>query len=101
VIAPSSAGPNFTVVATKRYRRDLRRLRKSGADLHKLEAVVQALASGRRLSPQHQDHALTGNFAEFRECHVAPDWLLIYERSEASLVLALIRTGSHSQLRLE
>lgn len=52
----------------------------------------------RALASNHQDHALTGNLADHRECHITPDWLLIYKRNDSALLLVLMRTGSHSQL---
>ena len=76
----------------------MKRLKKRGYDLSSLTKVIQILADGKSLPPQNRDHALSGNYAGFRECHIAPDWLLIYEISEDTLFLYLTRTGSHSDL---
>ncbi|WP_276950947.1 type II toxin-antitoxin system YafQ family toxin [Enterocloster lavalensis] len=63
-----------------------------------LDAVVELLANGEPLSEKYRDHALSGNFAGCRECHITPDWLLVYELSNAELLLYLTRTGTHSDL---
>ena len=78
------------------FRRDVRRLGGRGADLAKLEKVVSLLAAKRPLEPRHRDHFLSGNWKNFRDCHVAPDWVLIYRVEGNELQLA--RTGSHADL---
>jgi mRNA interferase YafQ len=84
---------NFTTT----FRRDYKRLSKSSqADLSLLEEVVARLANDFPLETRHRDHALTGNWAGYRECHVKPDWLLIYKLSPGQLFLA--RSGSHAEL---
>lgn len=60
--------------------------------------MVERLANGETLEPKYRDHDLTGNYKGCRECHIAPDWLLVYEVVEDVLVLMLYRTGSHSEL---
>jgi len=64
----------------------------------KLERVIDALATGKRLEPKYHDHKLKGKLADIRECHIEPDWLLLYLHDHRQLVLLLIRTGTHSQL---
>ena len=86
------------VVASNRFKKDLKAAAKRGLDLEKLNAVVNTLASGKPLPPQNRDHELTGNYRSFRECHVAPDWLLIYRIEKDDLLLFLFRTGSHADL---
>ena len=81
---------------TTRFDRDLRRLRKRGAKIEKLRALVESLASGERLSRAARPHKLTGMERNPWEAHVGPDWLLIYEICEDHLILR--RTGTHSDL---
>lgn len=79
-----------------RFRRDIRRLRKQGTDLSKLETAVTLLVAQRALEATYRDHALTGNWRGYRECHLQPDWLLIYRVVDNELQLT--RTGSHAEL---
>ena len=83
---------------TAQYRRDIKKLQKQGADLSLLDEVVFTLLAEKPLSLKHKDHALTGNHAGLRECHIKPDWLLIYAIDKGRLVLTATRTGSHSEL---
>lgn len=69
-----------------------------GYDVRLLEAVIELLAEQKPLPEQYHDHNLTGNYAGCRECHITPDWLLIYEVKEKELLLYLTRTGTHSDL---
>jgi mRNA interferase YafQ len=78
------------------FRQDLKRLRKRGLDLSRLDATIGILVSGEPLPGTYQDHALVGAYAGARERHIRPDWLLVYERDERQLVV--YRTGSHSDL---
>lgn len=79
------------------FKRDIKRVARSGRhDLTELLKVVSALAQDIPLEPRHRDHTLTGNWRDHRECHIKPDWLLVY-RLEPS-VLTLVRTGTHSEL---
>lgn len=63
-----------------------------------MENVICMLAAGETLSAKYRDHALTGNYSSYRECHITPDWLLIYEIREKELLLILSRTGTRSDL---
>jgi len=81
---------------TSQFKKDVKRLEKRGKDLSKLKEALQALVSGVELAAPYRDHVLVGQYKGSRECHLEPDWLLIYERTETELVL--IRTGSHSDL---
>ncbi len=81
---------------TTHFKKDVRRQLKRGKDLRKLKDVIEELASGRALAPKHRDHALAGKWTGWRDCHLEPDWLLIYKVSTDELVLA--RTGTHSDL---
>jgi mRNA interferase YafQ len=78
------------------FRRDARRLGRRGADLTKLENVVALLAAKKPLEPRRRDHPLSGGWKGFRDCHVEPDWVLIYRVEGNELQLA--RTGSHADL---
>ena len=84
------------VSQTTQFSRDVRRMRKRGKDLGRLQEVVRLLAAGTLLPPKHMDHPLIGPWAPSRDCHVEPDWILIYTADDASLRLE--RTGTHSDL---
>ena len=83
---------------TKQYLKDLKLARRRGLDEEKLNDVILKLVSGEVLPVHNRDHALTGNYKGFRECHVSPDWLLIYSRDVSVKIVTLVRTGSHSDL---
>ena len=86
------------IILSNRFKRDLKMLKKRGLDLELLNAVVDTLAARQPLEEKHRDHALTGDYAGFRECHIQPDWLLIYRVDDEELFLLLSRTGTHSDL---
>ena len=88
----------YAVDTTSAFKRDYKRAIKRHLPIEKLKAIVEKLVNGESLSPTNRDHALTGNWANHRECHITPDWLLIYQIKEDVLVLELTRTGSHSDL---
>ncbi len=88
----------YEVKFSTRFKKDYKTVQKQGKNVDKLFAVVEKLANDVELPPQQRDHELSGNYAGFRECHIEPDWLLIYKKSNAELLLYLIRTGSHSDL---
>ena len=73
-------------------------MQKRGKDLTKLVTVLDLLASGVPLPPKYKDHQLTGNLHDFRECHIEPDWLLMYQIFDNELILSATATGSHSDL---
>ena len=80
------------------FKKDYKRIVKRGYDIALLENVIRMLADGETLPAKYRDHALTGNYSGFRECHITPDWLLIYEVRESELILVLSRIGTHSDL---
>lgn len=88
----------YRVKPTTKFQKDLKRIQKRSYDLTLLTSVIKKLGSGEDLSVKFRDHDLTGDYSKCRECHIAPDWLLIYERSDADALLYLIRTGTHSDL---
>jgi mRNA interferase YafQ len=81
---------------TGQFKRDTKRMQKRGKDFTRLRALVERLAQGEVLDPKSRDHPLPGGYSGSRECHIEPDWLLIYERTEPELIL--IRTGTHADL---
>lgn len=83
---------------TSAFKSDVKLIQKQHKDIELLKPVVNILLSGNTLDAKYKDHALTGNWKGFRECHIAPDWLLIYLKNDKELVLTLTRTGSHSNL---
>ena len=78
------------------FKRDIKRLKKRNKNFEKLKAIIQLLVEGEKLPPKARDHRLKGTLKDCRECHIEPDWLLIY-RIEGS-ELCLVRTGSHADL---
>lgn len=83
---------------TSQFKKDLKLAKKQNKDLDKLFEVIDILANGETLDAKYKDHSLTGNYRGTRECHVEPDWLLIYEIRGDVLVLMLYRLGSHPEL---
>lgn len=88
----------LTVSMTSKFRKDFKRLKRRNKDIPKLHRVVELLSKEQTLDESYRDHALTGNYAGFRELHIEPDWLLIYCIQDDVLMLSLIRTGTHSDL---
>ena len=88
----------YNVCHTSAFKRDYKLMMKRHLPIEKLQAIVEKLRNGEELPPANRDHALTGNWANHRECHIAPNWLLIYQIHEDILILELTRTGSHSDL---
>ena len=88
----------YTVKVTTQFKKDFKLAMKRGLKIELLEEVISTLAMGEMLPEKLKDHALTGNWVGHRECHVLPDWLLIYRIEEEVLVLTLTRTGTHSDL---
>lgn len=81
---------------TKQFRKDMKRQVKQGKDERKLIALVRTLLAGEALPPKYRDHPLKGAWRGRRDCHIEPDWILIYRRTDTELRLE--RTGSHSDL---
>lgn len=86
------------IVASNRFKKDLKQIIRRGYRIELLDEVVKKLAGKEPLDEKYRDHALTGDYSGFRECHVTPDWLLVYQIREKELVLFLSRTGTHSDL---
>ena len=88
----------YRVKFTSRFKKDRKRVKKRGYNLALLEEVVRKLAYGELLESKYCDHQLHGKMNDFRECHIAPDWLLVYRIDAGELVLWLMQTGSHSDI---
>lgn len=86
------------IVLSNRFKKDLRLAVRRGYNLELLESVVDTLAKQEPLAPKYKDYELVGDYVGCRECHITPDWLLIYEVIDQELVLYLTRTGTHSDL---
>ena len=86
----------LNVVFKSRFKKDLKKLRSWNRNEDELLAVIDVLAHEQPLGGKFRDHVLIGNYAGCRECHIRPDWLLIYQTTETDLLL--VRTGSHSEL---
>ena len=81
---------------TSHFKKDVKRLIKRGKNFDKFKIIIQKLVHGERIEPHYRDHQLTGEYKGFRECHVEPDWLLIYEITDKEVIQ--VRTGTHSDL---
>jgi len=86
----------LTIRQANRFKRDIKRLGKQGRDLSEIQTVIKTLAVENPLDSKYKDHKLTGGWKGYRECHVKPDWLLIYKIDKDEL--ELVRTGSHAEL---
>ena len=86
------------IVWTSKFKKDYKTMIKRNLDINLLDDVIRILVRSDALPPQYNDHSLSGDWKGFRECHIAPDWLLIYSIQDNNLVLVLSRTGTHSDL---
>lgn len=88
----------LNVVYTKQFRKEYRKMSKRGYVMSKLDEVVDKLKNEEQFEPKYCDYELGGNWSGYRECHIQPDWLLIYKVDNGELVLTFLRTGTHSDL---
>lgn len=88
----------YAVKPTTRFEKDVKLAAKRGYKIDLLTAVIKTLAAGETLAESYKDHPLKGKYSGCRECHITPDWLLIYEIANDELILYLTRTGTHSDL---
>lgn len=90
----------YEIQRTSQFKKDYKLAVKRGYDIEKLKKVIELLADGEILSAEYKDHELTNsrNYKNVRECHIQPDWLLVYRIEEDVLILTLFRTGTHSDL---
>lgn len=88
----------YEIKPSTKFQKDLKKIQKRGYNINLLKEVLEILSNGNGLPEKYKDHSLSGNFIGCRECHITPDWLLIYEISDETLILYLTRTGTHSDL---
>lgn len=88
----------YQIKPSGRFRKDVKLAQRRGYDINLLTEIIKRIANDIPLEKRHRDHLLSGNYAGCRECHITPDWLLIYEIIEEDLMLYLTRTGTHSDL---
>ena len=88
----------YEVKPSNQFKKDVKSAQKRGYNINLLTDVIKTLANGETLDAKYRDHQLSGNYGSFRECHIQPDWLLIYEIEDDKLILYLTRTGTHSDL---
>ena len=91
----------YEVKRTSQFKKDYRLAKKRGQNIQLLHEIILKLADGQTLPEKNRDHALSGDWNGFRECHITPDWLLIYKQENDILVLTLTRIGTHSDLALD
>jgi len=88
----------YNIKPTSKFQKDLKRIQKRGYNLSLLNEVISILAKDEQLPEKYLDHPLKGNYKDCRECHITPDWLLIYRKNEGTLFLYLTRTRIHADL---
>lgn len=88
----------YDIVWSSQFKKDYKRSIKRNLDINLLDDIIRKLSYGETLPEENRDHPLSGNWTGFRECHIQPDWLLIYRFDDDVLVLTLTRTGTHSDL---
>lgn len=88
----------LTIRYEKSFKKDYRRIKRRGYDPSLMEKVIELLVREKPLPEKYKDHWLTGDYVGFRECHITPDWLLVYQIKDDELILVLSRTGTHSDL---
>ena len=88
----------YTVQFTAKFKKNYKKMQKRGLKKEDLEKVVTKLQNGEKLEAKYRDHILKGNYNGYHECHIQPDWLLIYAIKEDILILTLVDTGTHSDL---
>ena len=86
------------LVPTSQFKRDYKRMKKRGLNMAELQIVLDKLCTEKPLEERHRDHALVSRYIGFRECHIRPDWLLVYAMDKDKLILVASRTGTHSDL---
>ena len=88
----------YEIQRTSKLKKDYKLAVKRGLNISKLKYVISMLAEGEELPEEYSDHCLKGNYSGYKECHIQPDWLLVYKIEEDLLILSLYRTGTHSDL---
>lgn len=90
--------PRYELDRTAIFKKDLKKAKKRGLNIDLMDEIVEKLLNGEPLPEKNKDHALTGNWIGHRECHIQPDWILVYRIINQTLVLSLVRTGTHSDI---
>ena len=88
----------YEVQPTTKFKKDLKLCKSRGYDIELINQIIKKLANGEKLEEKNKDQDLRGNWEGYRECHILPDWLLVYKYIEDELILYLTRTGTHSDL---
>ena len=88
----------YEVQPTTKFKKDLKLCKGRGYDIELINQIIKKLANGEKLEEKNKDHDLHGNWEGYRECHILPDWVLVYKYIEDELILYLTRTGTHSDL---
>lgn len=88
----------YEIQPTNRFKKDLKLCKSRGYDINLITDIIKRLSNGDKLEEKYKDHDLSGNWSGHRECHIQPDWLLIYKIDGNELILYLTRTGTHSDL---
>lgn len=88
----------YEILPTNKFKKDLKLAQSRGYDMSLIKDIINKLANGEALDERNKDHELRGNWNGYRECHIQPDWLLIYKIDMGELILFLTRTGTHSDL---
>ena len=88
----------YKIQYSTKFKKDLKLAKKRGLDLEELKFVIDELAKGNKLDDKYKDHDLHGDWEGYRECHIEPDWLLVYQLYNDEVILYLVRTGMHSDL---
>ena len=88
----------YEIIITNKFKRSLKRSKKRGLDLSELEKIMLILQHKGELPAHYKPHKLTGNYNDCMECHIKPDWLLIWKQNNTALILIMIDTGSHTDL---
>lgn len=89
---------NLEIVWTTQFKKDYKLAMKRHMNIELLDDIIRILSRGEKLPEKNKDHVLAGNWTGYRECHILPDWLLVYRIDNDVLVLTLVRSGSHSDL---
>ncbi len=88
----------YDVKYTSSFKKSYKLIQKRGYDISALDKVIDMLRQGKKLDAKYKDHVLSGNYAGYRECHIKPDWLLVYLIENDTITLTLVNTGSHSDV---
>ena len=86
------------IIPSNQFKKDLRLAQKRGFKMESLKKVINILAEQKKLDEKYRDHRLSGEYSGFRECHIEPDWILVYRVNKDQLALFLFRSGTHSDL---